>query len=148
RELTVEMAERRVQDLAWADIVMCQLETPLATVAWVLGEGRRRGRVTLLNPAPMRDEARDLVALADYLTPNETETERLSGVVVRGAESAAAAARALRSRGRGRRVQRRPRGGARRGARAPGRAALRQRDGGARVHAPRRSAVAAPAGPG
>ena len=101
RELTVEMAERRVQDLAWADIVMCQLETPLATVAWVLGEGRRRGRVTLLNPAPMRDEARDLVALADYLTPNETETERLSGVVVRGAESAAAAARALRSRGAG-----------------------------------------------
>ncbi|OLC17076.1 MAG: ribokinase [Candidatus Rokubacteria bacterium 13_1_40CM_69_96] len=100
-ELTVEMAERRVQDLAWADIVMCQLETPLATVAWVLGEGRRRGRVTLLNPAPMRDEARDLVALADYLTPNETETERLSGVVVRGAESAAAAARALRSRGAG-----------------------------------------------
>jgi len=70
-------------------------------VAWVLGEGRRRGRVTLLNPAPMRDEARDLVALADYLTPNETETERLSGVVVRGAESAAAAARALRSRGAG-----------------------------------------------
>ena len=69
--------------------------------AWVLGEGRRRGRVTLLNPAPMRDEARDLVALADYLTPNETETERLSGVVVRGAESAAAAARALRSRGAG-----------------------------------------------
>src|SRR5436309_701208 len=49
----------------------------------------------------MRDEARDLVALADYLTPNETETERLSGVVVRGAESAAAAARALRSRGAG-----------------------------------------------
>jgi len=69
--------------------------------AWVLGEGRRRGRVTLLNPAPMRDEARDLVALADYLTPNETETERLAGVVVRGAESAAAAARALRSRGAG-----------------------------------------------
>src|SRR3989442_2456096 len=49
----------------------------------------------------MRDEARDLVALADYLTPNETEPERLSGVVVRGAESAAAAARALRSRGAG-----------------------------------------------
>src|SRR5207245_818616 len=70
--------------------------------AWVLGEGRRRGRVTLLNPAPMRDEARDLVALADYLTPNETETERLSGVVVRGAEAAAAAARSLRRRRAGR----------------------------------------------
>ena len=31
--LTVEMVERRVDDLAWAEIVMCQLETPVATVA-------------------------------------------------------------------------------------------------------------------
>ena len=93
-ELTVEMAERRAEDVAWADIVMCQLETPIATVAWALGEGRRRGRLTLLNPAPMRDEAHDVVALADYLTPNETEIERLSGVVVRDAGAAAAAARA------------------------------------------------------
>ncbi len=59
-ELTVEMVERRVDDLAWAEIVMCQLETPVATVAWVLGEARRRGRLSLLNPAPMRDEARAL----------------------------------------------------------------------------------------
>ena len=100
-ELTVEMAERRAEDLAWADIVLCQLETPLPTVAWALGEGRRRGRVTLLNPAPMRDEAHALIPLADYLTPNETETESLSGIAVRDAESAAAAARTLRSRGAG-----------------------------------------------
>jgi len=98
-ELTVEMVERRVDDLAWAEIVMCQLETPVATVAWVLGEARRRGRLSLLNPAPMRDEARALVSLADYLTPNETEAERLSGVAVRDPASAAAAARALRTRG-------------------------------------------------
>jgi ribokinase len=101
RELTVEMAERRREDLAWADIVMCQLETPIATVAWVLGEGRRHGRVTLLNPAPMRDEAHELIPLADYLTPNETEIERLAGVAVRDTGSAAAAARALRRRGAG-----------------------------------------------
>lgn len=99
RELTVEMAQRRVDDLAWAEIVMCQLETPVATVAWVLGDARRRGRLTLLNPAPMRDEARELVALADYLTPNETEAERLSGVAVRDPASAAAAGSALRTRG-------------------------------------------------
>ncbi|OLB53674.1 MAG: ribokinase [Candidatus Rokubacteria bacterium 13_2_20CM_2_70_11] len=98
-ELTVEMVARRVDDLAWADVVMCQLETPIATVAWVLGEARRRGRLTLLNPAPMREEARELVALADYLTPNETEAERLSGVVVRDPGSAAAAGRALQALG-------------------------------------------------
>src|SRR5436190_222906 len=99
RELTVEMVQPPLDDLAGADAVVCQLETPPATVAWVLGEARRRGRLTLLNPAPMRDEARDLVALADYLTPNETEAERLSGIAVRDPASAAAAARALRTRG-------------------------------------------------
>ena len=99
RELTVEMVQRHVDDLAWADVVVCQLETPPATVAWVLGEARRRGRLTLLNPAPMRDEARDLVALADYLTPNETEAERLSGIAVRDPGAAAEAGRALRALG-------------------------------------------------
>ena len=99
RELTVEMAQRRVDDLAWAEIVMCQLETPVATVAWVLGDARRRGRLTLLNPAPMSDEARELLALVDYLTPNETEAERLSGVAVQDPASAAAAGSALRTRG-------------------------------------------------
>src|SRR5439155_1127805 len=70
-----------------------------AVAARRLGEARRRGRLTLLNPAPMREEARELVALADYLTPNETEAERLSGVVVRDPGSAAAAGRALQALG-------------------------------------------------
>lgn len=100
-ELTVEMVARRQDDLAWADVVMCQLETPIDTAAWVLREARRRGRLALLNPAPMRDEARDLVPLADYLTPNETEAERLTGVAVRDGERAAAAGQALRARGAG-----------------------------------------------
>jgi ribokinase len=100
-QLTVAMVERRRDDIAWADVVMCQLETPIDTVAWVLGEARRRQKPTLLNPAPMRDEARDLVELADYLTPNETEAERLTGVAARDPEGAAAAGRALRARGAG-----------------------------------------------
>ena len=100
-QLTVAMVERRRDDIAWADVVMCQLETPIETVTWVLGEARRRQKVTLLNPAPMRDEARDLVGLADYLTPNETEAERLTGVAARDPEGAAAAGHALRARGAG-----------------------------------------------
>lgn len=99
--LSVAMARGRADDLAWADVVMCQLETPLETVAWVLDEARRRGAVTMLNPAPVRDGALELCRLADYLTPNEGEAERLSGVPVRDETSAAAAARALRERGVG-----------------------------------------------
>ena len=52
---SVAVARERAEDLGWADVVMCQLETPPETVAWVLGEARRRGALTLLNPAPVRD---------------------------------------------------------------------------------------------
>jgi ribokinase len=99
RALTVEMVRRREADVVWADVVMCQLETPLETAAWVLREARVRGKTTLLNPAPMRDDAVTLVALADYVTPNEIEAEGLTGLAVGDAEGAVAAGHALRKLG-------------------------------------------------
>jgi len=99
--LSVAMARARADDVAWADVAMCQLETPLETVAWVLEAARRRGALTVLNPAPVRDGALALCRLVDYLTPNEGEAERLSGVPVSDRTGAAAAARALRERGVG-----------------------------------------------
>ena len=100
--LSVEHVRARADDFAWAQVVMCQLETPLDTLAWALAEARRRGLVTVLNPAPVREGiADDVWRLVDYLTPNEGEAERLSGVAVRDAGSAAAAGRALRGRGVG-----------------------------------------------
>jgi ribokinase len=101
RALTVEMVRRREVDVVWADVVMCQLETPLETAAWVLREARTRGKTTLLNPAPMRDDAVALVPLADYVTPNEIEAEGLTGLAVGDAEGAVAAGHALRKLGAG-----------------------------------------------
>ena len=100
--LSVEHVRSRADDFAWAQVVMCQLETPLETLEWALAEARRRGRVTMLNPAPVREGIPDAAwRLVDYLTPNEGEAERLSGVAVRDTGSAAAAGRALRGRGVG-----------------------------------------------
>ena len=100
--LSAEHVRSRADDFAWAQVVMCQLETPLETLAQALGEAKRRGLVTVLNPAPVREGISDDVwRLVDYLTPNEGEAERLSGVTVREAGSAAAAGRALRGRGVG-----------------------------------------------
>jgi len=100
--LSVEHVRSRTDDFAWAQVVICQLETPLETLAWALEEARRRGLVTVLNPAPVRDGLSDDVwRLVDYLTPNEGEAERLTGVAVRDARSAGDAARALRNRGVG-----------------------------------------------
>ena len=101
RRLTVAMAEARREDFAWAEVVACQLETPLDTVGWALAEARRRGAATVLNPAPVDEGALVHLALVDWLTPNEGEAERFSGVAAADATGAAGAARTLRARGAG-----------------------------------------------
>jgi ribokinase len=101
RRLDVETVRRHAEALAWAEVVVCQLETPLPTVSWVLAEARRRGRMTVLNPAPVPDAFPDVWRDVDYLTPNTGEAARLSGVPVADDRSAEEAGRALRARGVG-----------------------------------------------
>jgi ribokinase len=99
--LALEHARARRDDFAWAHVVVCQLETPLDTLAWSLEEARRRGAATLLNPAPVREGLPDIWPFVDYLVPNEGEAARLTGIAVRDRQSAADAGRALRARGVG-----------------------------------------------
>jgi ribokinase len=99
--LSLEQIRSRADDFAWAEVVVCQLETPLDSVAWALEEARRRRIVTVLNPAPVREGLGDVWRFVDYLTPNEGEAERLTGIAVRDLRSAAAAGHALRRRGVG-----------------------------------------------
>ncbi len=95
--LTPELVAAHAGALAWADIVLLQLETPLETVRWALREARRLGRTTVLNPAPARvlPLPADLLPLVDYLTPNETEAGLLTGRRVSGISDADTAGRAL-----------------------------------------------------
>jgi ribokinase len=74
--------------LRGADWIVLQLEIPIATVYHTLRFARAHGIRTILNPAP--GQALDLaeVANADYVIPNETEAEALSGVPVRTWEDA------------------------------------------------------------
>ena len=84
-----------------ADVVLLQLETPIETVRWALGEARRLGKSTVLNPAPARvlPLPADLLPLVDYLTPNEIEAGLLADREVRSLADAEAAGRALVARG-------------------------------------------------
>jgi len=95
--LTPERAAEHADAVAWADVILLQLETPIETVRWALGEARRVGRRTVLNPAPARvlPLPTDLLPLIDYLTPNETEAALLTGAGVEGIEGAEAAGRRL-----------------------------------------------------
>ena len=58
-------------------ILLAQLEVPLATTEFALREARRRGAITILDPAPAQALPDDLLALADFLTPNQTEAALL-----------------------------------------------------------------------
>ena len=99
--LTPDRARIHVDLLRRADVLLMQLETPLDTVHWALGEARRLGRRTVLNPAPARvlPLPDDLLALVDYLTPNEVEAGLLADREVRSQADAEAAGRALVARG-------------------------------------------------
>jgi ribokinase len=92
RALTVEHVRQRVDDFAWAEIVVASCEVPLETVRCALELARRRGIPTILNPAPVPEVGVDFLDVVDYLTPNAGEAARLSGVA--GEEAAAVALRA------------------------------------------------------
>jgi len=55
------------------DHVVLQLEVPMPTVAAALERARKAGAVSLLNTAPFRADAAELLAGADYVVANETE---------------------------------------------------------------------------
>ncbi len=87
--------------LAWAQVVVCQLEVPLAVTQWALAGARQAGALTILNPAPVRDLDAAVLGLVDYLTPNEGETGHIDGSEVTDLASARGAAERLRARGAG-----------------------------------------------
>jgi ribokinase len=97
--LTVEMLRPYEGAIAWADVVVCQLETPLPVVRWALEEAHRHGVRAILNPAPVRELPDDLLGLVAYLTPNEGEAAALAGIPIGDMDSAVGAGRRLLERG-------------------------------------------------
>lgn len=78
-----------------AKIVLLQLEIPLDTVIQAARLAKEHGALVILNPAPARELPQQLLSLVDYLTPNETEAELLTGQAVHDQASAQAAAKKL-----------------------------------------------------
>ena len=59
--------------------LLSQLEIPIESVDKSLAVAKERGATTILDPAPARPLAPELLANVDFLTPNETETLTLLG---------------------------------------------------------------------
>ena len=84
-----------------ADFIVLQLEIPLETVYHTLRFAHAHGIRTILNPAPAQAIDFREVALADYVIPNETEAEALTGMPVRNLDQARACAQQLLGKGVG-----------------------------------------------
>jgi ribokinase len=65
--------------IANADVLITQLEINYDMVGYALQVAKSKGARTILNPAPAGKLPAEVVALADYMTPNQTELETLSG---------------------------------------------------------------------
>lgn len=101
--LSPAVLARHEHMLEQAQVVVCQLESPLETVGHVLRRAHALGKTVILNPAPAtRDVPAEWLPLADYLVPNETESELLCRLPVDSLESAGRAAERLREMGAGR----------------------------------------------
>ena len=84
---------------ALADVLVTQLETPLATVLAAAELAAKHGVRVILNPAPARPLPDKLLRRVSILTPNESEAESLTGTKVKNAQAAAKAAAQLQRRG-------------------------------------------------
>jgi len=97
--MRTEDVDKARNALAQAKLLLCQLETPLATVQYAMACAQRENVKVVLNPAPAQALSDALLQQVDYLVVNETEASLLSGQAVRDLASAEAAAAVLQRRG-------------------------------------------------
>lgn len=87
------------KDIAASEALLMQLETPVETVIAAAKIAAAAGVPVILNPAPARKLPAELFRHLDWITPNETEAEILTGVKVTDPKSAQKAVDALLKRG-------------------------------------------------
>ena len=74
--------------IANADILLLELEAPMETVEHAVAVAHELGVKVVLNPAPGQPLSMELLRRVDVLTPNETETQLITGLPVHTMEEA------------------------------------------------------------
>ena len=99
--VSLDDVEARRGLIEGAAVFVTQLEQPIAAAQRALEIARAAGVVTILNPAPAAPLEDALLALCDFVTPNESEAEALTGLPVTTVAEAEQAADALLAKGVG-----------------------------------------------
>ena len=96
--LTTADIDAAADCIADADVLLLQLETPIAVSEHAAAIAKKHDIPVILNPAPAQPLPDSLLRYVDILTPNQSETELLSGMKVRNHDEARRAAEVLRDR--------------------------------------------------
>ena len=99
--IAVSDVEANAELIASATAFVTQLEQPLDAAVRGLEIAREAGALTILNPAPASSIPESMLALCDYVTPNEIETETLTGEAVTSVDDARRAAEVFLAKGVG-----------------------------------------------
>lgn len=97
--LTAQAIEADLAQIADAEYLLVQLETPLDGVEKALQVAKQAGTQVILNPAPALALPAELLRCVDIITPNETEAQVLTGITVSDSASAQQAADVLHAQG-------------------------------------------------
>jgi len=97
--LSSDDVESASKEFEKSDIVLTQLETPLPTILHVAKLAGKFGKKMILNPAPAAPLPPELFPYLYLITPNETETEVLTGIKIKDEASIRQAAQKLKEKG-------------------------------------------------
>jgi ribokinase len=89
------LVDRALADESRPGILLLQHEIPIAANAHAIRAAHAAGWLVILNPAPARAVAPELLPLIDIIAPNETEAAALTGRTIATRDDALAAARNL-----------------------------------------------------
>ena len=95
---TVDESEAEDLEFSEADVLLLQLEVPIGAIRVAAQRARKAGARVLLNFAPFRSEALDLIAEATHLVVNETECALIAEALGAEGEALEAQARWLAAR--------------------------------------------------
>ena len=98
-QLTPARIEQYQQEIAQADALLMQMESPVESIQFAAEIAKRHQTTVILNPAPAQALPDSLLELIDIITPNETEAEHLTGIVVSDEQSANQASQILHQKG-------------------------------------------------
>ncbi len=97
--LLVDDIKKAEQVLHDADIILAQLEIPIATIEYIASFAKQYNKKLILNPAPACMLSDELLSKISIITPNEKEASMLTGIEINTHDNAKQAAQSLAAKG-------------------------------------------------